>query len=42
MWIYDSIYKYINATAINEKRGHIFEREEDEVYGRVWRKKGGD
>lgn len=33
------MHQYINATAINEKRGHIFEREKDEVYGRVWRGK---
>lgn len=33
------MFQYINATAINEKRGNIFEREKDEVYGRVWREK---
>lgn len=33
------MHQYINVTAINEKRGHIFEREKDEVYGRVWRGK---
>lgn len=38
MYVYT--YAYLHVTAINEHRGHEFEREKAWLYGRVWREEG--